>query len=188
MVPMVNESNAMAEELGKKVTIWTDFQIVCNWFCYVIRGKQWWGVFLADRQLNWSNKIGLHLKSSSTIPSNPARSIVTRSPQRFHWEWKTRSAEWVHFAFLNCYQCLLFCLSQVKFEILLVSPQARGLKEGRTEVKTISFWFILLNIIFCLFGFCLFLCFFVYSKSISFDVTLYEENNEHNENSDRPAL
>lgn len=30
-------------------------------------------------------------------------------------------------------------LLQVKFEILLVSPQARGLKEGRTEVKEFRF-------------------------------------------------
>ena len=33
-------------------------------------------------------------------------------------------------------------LLQVKFEILLVSPQARGLKEGRTEVKEFSFCFV----------------------------------------------
>ena len=35
-----------------------------------------------------------------------------------------------------------FYLLQVKFEILLVSPQARGLKEGRTEVR--SFFVLLL--------------------------------------------
>ena len=39
-----------------------------------------------------------------------------------------------------------FHLLQVKFEILLVSPQARGLKEGRTEVK----WFLIFKFI-CLF-------------------------------------
>ena len=38
-------------------------------------------------------------------------------------------------------------LLQVKFEILLVSPQARGLKEGRTEVKEFSFCFVVVVVV-----------------------------------------
>ena len=58
-----------------------------------------------------------------------------------------------------------FYLLQVKFEILLVSPQARGLKEGRTEVKRslifyfsffcfVCFWlflFVCLSVVVCSF-------------------------------------
>lgn len=48
-----------------------------------------------------------------------------------------------------------FHLLQVKFEILLVSPQARGLKEGRTEVK----WFLIFKFYLSVYGFVCFVSF-----------------------------
>ena len=40
-----------------------------------------------------------------------------------------------------------FYLLQVKFEILLVSPQARGLKEGRTEVRSFFRFLVVFSLI-----------------------------------------
>ena len=40
-----------------------------------------------------------------------------------------------------------FYLLQVKFEILLVSPQARGLKEGRTEVRSFFCFLVVFSLI-----------------------------------------
>lgn len=98
-----------------------------------------------------------------------------------------------------------FHLLQVKFEILLVSPQARGLKEGRTEVK----WFLIFKfylsvygfvcfvsfvfgcfgvVVFCFVSFflaCLFVCcrLFFFCVNCLFDVTVDEENSEYCSNS-----
>ena len=57
-------------------------------------------------------------------------------------------------------------LFQVKFEILLVSPQARGLKEGRTEVK--EFLFVLLLLLFMVVFFFFFSLFFFSSLALFF--------------------
>lgn len=56
MVPMVNESNAMAEELGKQVTTRTIFEIV---FVGLLSDKERTMMrnFLAGRQLKRRNKI-----------------------------------------------------------------------------------------------------------------------------------